>query len=371
MANYKKKSGSGKGIAATIVAIAVLAAAYVFTSVGLGSYNPADWVNRTEEVTESQEGGGAILDETLSNGVRLTSARIAAADYDEYGVSAQAETAYSLVATVYDEEGESAGIPQDVIYSCYWQNPDSEWATGKDISDYYTVTSTGVNTANAECLQAFGEPIIIKATAYFNEDAYCTWEANYVKRVEELTITTSASIGYEEDIPVTWSVSYGTGTVTGDVTFTGYSFGINKPFNFAATGNTYFSYFNSQVNDAGFSDGHWQYNMQYTISDEISAESSPISGYINYSITDMFLDTMSPEDTTSISNATDEFKYLSYAYYSEADNYTEDIKLTVNYSYTYGDTEYSSGTSNTVSMELVGDYPQQSAVTGNDIVILH
>lgn len=62
-------------------------------------------------------------------------------------------------------------IPEGVdteLYTCYWSaewaNSGSEWANGKQVKDYVTVTADieSNNIATVECLQPFGEQVLIK-----------------------------------------------------------------------------------------------------------------------------------------------------------------------------------------------------------------
>ncbi len=46
------------------------------------------------------------------------------------------------------------------VFTLSWQNPTSEWATDKDVSDYVAYT-TFKNKATLKCLQGFSEPIIL------------------------------------------------------------------------------------------------------------------------------------------------------------------------------------------------------------------
>ena len=372
MSNNKSKSNKGlKALAITLAAVIVAAAAYTGLSLGLNSWNPADWVNRVEEVQPDEQisGGGAIIDETKSNGVRLASATIAVADYDEYGISPLAETAYTLTATVYDEDSSSDGIPQDVIYTAEWQNPSSDWATGKDIADYYTVTSTGVNTATATCLQAFGEPIVITATSYFNEDAYCTWEANYVKRVTNITLSSMYnSFGFEENIGQDVSISYGTGTLTGKVTFTSFYISDMGTHLSNAVNNAYYLYFEQQAKNIGVTpdfDFSATHEINYEVDDENHVEL-----YETFPST-MFKANMNSEDVTKLESATTYFEYFTYAYYFAADQGTNDIKYTAHYRYTYDGEEYSSGNVESDWFELTGWYPQPASVNGNDVDLIY
>ena len=70
-----------------------------------------------------------------NNGVKLMSARIASEDYDEYGVSAQAESAYTLTAS--NDSGDSS--LERYVWSFTFKDGTSSWANGKKATATCTV----------------------------------------------------------------------------------------------------------------------------------------------------------------------------------------------------------------------------------------
>lgn len=371
MANNKQRSGgknTGLKVFASIISV-LLAASVITTGVCFGTNR---WQVTPDEPAQEENYDGSIIEETTSDGVSLMSTKIATADYAEYGISPLAETAYTLTATVFDEDGSSSGIPQNVTYTAEWKNPSSEWANGKDVNDYYQVTSTGINTATATCLQAFGEPVTITATSYFNPEAYCTWEANYVKRVENITATInsdSIEIANEYDFSDI-QVTYGTGTVTGEVSFTSYYWEYASNFSSSITNdNSYYSFFLSQAESTGLDvDFDTEYNAvkQATISSLLDGDA-----YLDFAARLMFESNMDIEDVNSLASATGNFEYFEYAITYAATKCSNDIRANICYSYTYGEDEFSNGWVNTDWYEITGTYPQPSSVTGNDVTLVH
>ena len=145
---------------------------------------PAD-----DEQEETADNGGAIIGESVGSGVKVMSAKIAPENYAANGVSAQAETAYTLTATVLPEKASNKAVDWAVSFV----NPSSAWATGKTVTDYVTVTPTadGALTANVECLQAFGEQIKVTVTSRNNAEATATCLVDYAERVSGYTLTLS------------------------------------------------------------------------------------------------------------------------------------------------------------------------------------
>lgn len=150
------------------------------------------------ENTSTEESGMEVT-ETKSSKIRLMSNTLLSSEYEEYGVSPLADSAYTLEATVTpDYIVDFIGLD----WTAEFQNPNSDWAKGKTVSDYVTVTPTsdGAHTATVECLQAFGEVIIIKALARGNEEVYGACTCNYILRHENImaSLEDGTSIYFEK-----------------------------------------------------------------------------------------------------------------------------------------------------------------------------
>lgn len=126
--------------------------------------------------------GGAVVSEGCENGMKLLSSRLTRSEYDEYGVSALVETAYTLTAKVTPEDAADKAVD----WSIDFVNPSSTWSVGKKVEDYVTVTPTsnGALTAVVENVAAFGEQIVVKATSRDNADAFATCTVEYLQRIE-------------------------------------------------------------------------------------------------------------------------------------------------------------------------------------------
>ena len=162
-----------------------------------------------KEATE-QEDGGAPIDE---NGEELpTGGEVAAMPKAMTFRSATAldcETEYdavTLTATVLPENASD----KRVDWTIRFKNASSEWASGKTVTDYVTVTpeSDGANKATVQCLQDFGEQIEVVATSRDNASAYAVCTVDFAKRIEDVIFYdhygsingTSASSGN----PISW-----------------------------------------------------------------------------------------------------------------------------------------------------------------------
>lgn len=200
-----------KKMISSVVAL-VLAAAIVVT-VGVGStwftnWNVKTWFNswgntETEEESsgagdetgdetgDESVNGGLVVSEAEESGITLLSAVLPVAAYAANGISDDAETAYILTATVgEDNNGANTGI--DWIID--WEDGSSEWATGKTVTDYVTVTSAGDDYASSkvaylENLQPFGETIIVTAVARANTDVTASFVLDYAQRLEGIALS--------------------------------------------------------------------------------------------------------------------------------------------------------------------------------------
>ena len=147
-----------------------------------------------EEPTEETADGGMLIGESEGVGVSLLSEKIAKADYAANGVSPLAESAYTLTATITP----SYAVDKTVDWSVAFVAPSSEWATGKTVTDYVTVTPTsdGALTANVECKQAFGAQIKVIVTSRQNTDAKAECILDYAQRITRSSFESSYHTNY-------------------------------------------------------------------------------------------------------------------------------------------------------------------------------
>ena len=190
-----------KRVIAGISALAIMAGA----AVGGWAISRSMNINDNQLSVEDTAGAnGAVLEESESNGVALMSAKIATADYEAYGVSPLADTAYTLTATITPSDATNKAV----TYSVAWKNASSTWASGKTVTDYVTVTQAtmGSLTATVTCLKGFSEQIIVTCAVTDNYELSATCTVDYLRKPlgANLTIaTTGAQSGSAE-----WSFEY-------------------------------------------------------------------------------------------------------------------------------------------------------------------
>ena len=193
MSNYNDNSWSDRfSWIITVIALVLVA----ILSIGLLC---ALFIQPNDDEQEATPKDGAVISETAENGISLMSAKIMPMAYAANGVSALADTAYTLTATV---EPDYAG-EKEFDWSIKFRSDSSSWASGKTVTDYVTVTPTsdGANTATVECKQAFGEKIIVTCTSrdYAGLSATCT--VDYAQRITGMDVTLEGSRTGNRDIP--------------------------------------------------------------------------------------------------------------------------------------------------------------------------
>lgn len=200
------KSNSSKFWTGFLAVLLALVLAGTAALVGVLSDGFKDWSKfkpdeeQTEQTGETAENGGALIGESVGNGVKVLSTKIATADYSVYGISPMAETAYQLTATITPFDA----TVKTVDWTIAFKNPSSSWATGKTVTDYVTVTPTadGSLTANVECLQAFGEQVKVTVTSRQNTEATASCTVDYAQKLESTFVTFKAnsSLSGDKDI---------------------------------------------------------------------------------------------------------------------------------------------------------------------------
>ena len=185
------RNNSNKFWTGFLAVLLVLVIAGAAALVGVLSDGFKNWDKFKPEEEQTEE-GGAVITEGESHGMKLMSTRIAPEDYDEYGISPMAETAYLLTATITPENATNKAVDWTIAFV----NAESEWATGKTVTDYVTVTPTadGALTANVECLQAFGEQVRVTVTSRDNTAVKANATVDYTEKLSAVKATFGSTV---------------------------------------------------------------------------------------------------------------------------------------------------------------------------------
>lgn len=164
----------------------VLVAAGILTGVfyALGDITFGKAEEQSEAATKN---GGMVLAADEGSGAVVAMSAIAEENFGDYGISESAESAELVTATL---------DPADATYttanwSAAWANAESEWASGKTVTDYVTVTPTEDNDLSAAvaCLQPFGEQVVVTlAIGGGNNTMSASCIADYAQRIDESSI---------------------------------------------------------------------------------------------------------------------------------------------------------------------------------------
>ena len=181
-----------KNIIAVVLALLILAGSAVGIGRAVtGSWDIREWGKKPDTEQNQPEDdttkGEVSIENGESAGIRLMAMKIPVAEYKTYGVSVQAETAYTVTATVCPEDAANKKVDWSVAFA----NASSTWASGKKVTDYVTVTpsSDGALTAVVQNVAAFGEQIVVKTTSRDNTAAYATLNVEYLQRTTGYTLT--------------------------------------------------------------------------------------------------------------------------------------------------------------------------------------
>lgn len=216
--NNHKKSDNIKWIA-VFVCIALLFVGVIAALIP--TYTVRDEANPDVTINDNETAGGAIIQEAEENGIRLMSARILSSEYDDYGISPIAESAYIITATV--EPADATFKTLDLTFD--WVNPNSAWASGKAVGEYFAVTNAGNNTWTLSVGKAFGEQISINVTTHNYVDGdtsadnlalKATCVVDYVKRVESVILSYNPTpMTFDSTTTISYNVKYSDGTIQG------------------------------------------------------------------------------------------------------------------------------------------------------------
>ena len=153
-----------KNIIAVVLALLSLAGSAVGIGRAVtGSWDIREWGKKPDteqnQPETSDDNGGAVINESASNDIKLMSARIAPTAYAANGISPQADSAYTLTATITPADANNKAVD----WSIAWVNSNSAYASGKTVTNYVTVTpiSDGNRTAKVTCKRAFGSDTIL------------------------------------------------------------------------------------------------------------------------------------------------------------------------------------------------------------------
>lgn len=183
--------------------------------------------------------GGMTMEETDGDGVSLAAVEIPPENFADYGIMPIAEKAYTLTATVNEDATVKA-----VDWTIEFQNPASEWATGKTVTDYVSFSSKGDLTATVACSQAFGEPILVSAVSRDNPTVKATCTCDYQKQIIGVDFSATSNVSEHSISQKSAPIGSNLGKIYFGET---YSFSIAPLYSVGTLGVATSVYFNSMI----------------------------------------------------------------------------------------------------------------------------
>ena len=337
MANYNGKSGKRwaafwTGATAFIIIMSVLAgligwrtSGYKDWTFGFGAptVSTPDDKDKPDDGTDEIDTDNSFLVSTDKNNSLM---RLAVTPTNAIPES------YTITATV---KPDNATI-KDVDWALKFKDASSAWASGKNCEDFVVLsTSLYGGSATIRCKAAFGEQIILTATAKGTPTVTANCTLDYVKRVENTSITFNQSRFYiGEDVErhyVDMSYTLGVGTLEGTFVWED-SDGVTVCTTADLTASTYYEAFYkaADAENPDFDDVYPSFTSAYN-TDEVLFTIYD-SGFAHN-------DDGTPFYT---SNKNTDNLYRAMVYEAMGDT-TNNAYIEILYSYTYNGTKYNSG----------------------------
>ena len=169
-----------------IVGVSVLCAVLVLgvvLGVVFGMNHSSEDLNVSKDMSEQD---GLVISQEVSKGITLLSGVATTA--------ADGTTTKTITATV---EPAGANVHDSLSWEVAFKDPSSTWATGKNVSDYVTISvSSDTLTCTVTCKQAFGEQIVLNVSSK-TKNASASANVDYVKRVTNYLFTVRSEDGDE------------------------------------------------------------------------------------------------------------------------------------------------------------------------------
>ena len=172
---------SKKAIKITAVLLSFVIVVVCCVTSGFTNWNTGIRFPSNKDTIIAIDGNGNEL--TSGNKYNLPQSMV----FTSSAMSATAASSVTLTATVFPASTEYKVCDWSVV----WQNPQSEWASGKSAENYISVTPTtdGALTADVSCIEPFGEKAIIQVGLRGIEDISAACIVDYrAKREYAITL---------------------------------------------------------------------------------------------------------------------------------------------------------------------------------------
>ena len=190
-------SGGGWKILSIFLAIVLVAAGIltgVFYALGDITFGKAEEQSeaKAEAVAYAEDGSALESGSTVPmQNMSFATARSLAAYSSDAAAQSEEYASVELTATLSPD-----WVAGDLSWSIAFSDPASEWATGKTVTDYVTLTPNETAlTATVQCLQPFGEQIVVTVSADEFEGVSASCTVDFAQRVKTVIYKDSQNLG--------------------------------------------------------------------------------------------------------------------------------------------------------------------------------
>lgn len=211
MKNELNKHKNSDKVKWYLTLIAFLLIAATLAGMLLGYLTP---ISREEEPVQNEQQetadiGGLVVNESVNSGMSFKSVKLMKNDYEAYGITESAESAFILNAIITPD----TAVNQGVAWDAFWLGANSNYM-GEIVSDYVSLTPQGNGTSLLiECLAPFGDTIVVQAVSQDNPDCRAFCELDYAQKVTDVYLEIgSVPVVLDGVTEVTYEISpYATG----------------------------------------------------------------------------------------------------------------------------------------------------------------
>lgn len=175
-----------------------------YESEGFKNWNTDTWFGKEPTEQTQTETSGIEDDVYITPDAKMSVRKLERSVYAANGISENTYGAYTLSVIVEP----STASNKTATWSLAWNNPDSSWAIGKEVTDYVTLNIVQGVSTTISCNEPFAEQIVVTAVSDGNSALSATCTVDFRKRAENFKIYENAGgMGYV--IPEVYTVDYG------------------------------------------------------------------------------------------------------------------------------------------------------------------
>ena len=122
------------------IAVALVSVLAVCFSAGCSQDRSNSNTKTENKQTLFDDMGGMFIKDSLTEDLSLNTIKLTSNQYETYGVSSMAESAFVLNATILPESSANQGLSWEIA----WKKPNEGFASGKSVTDYVSLSANGL-----------------------------------------------------------------------------------------------------------------------------------------------------------------------------------------------------------------------------------